>query len=88
MTRPLGERANETANDCQAGKLAVNASFGNDTLVNEGYTITKPSQEPPSSLNEGSRTISTLQESDTGIDKPVVNYTPPLRRSKRKRRNA
>jgi len=97
-------RANERANDSQAGAPAVDSSFGpvssfaSEASLEEPYTIEPLSQESQTLLNEDSNTTANPQESETSTDELVLDYRLPAKRSsrhskrshqsQRKRRNA
>jgi hypothetical protein len=94
-------QANERAGECQAGTLAVDASFGqassfaSEATLDGIYTIEALSQESRTPLTEDSNTTTRLQKSETSSGEPSVDYRPPVRRhskgspkSQRKRRNA
>jgi len=98
------KRANERANDSQAGASAVNSSFGpvssfaSEASLDEPYTIEPLSQESRTSLNEDSNTAANPQESEISTDELRLDYRLPAKRSsrdskrshqsQRKRRNA
>jgi hypothetical protein len=79
--------ANERAGECQAGTLAVDASFGqassfaSEATLGGIYTIEALNQEPRTSLTEDSNTNTRLQKSEASSGEPSVDYRPPVRRS-------
>jgi len=98
------KRANERANDSQAGAPAIDSSFdpvssfASEASLEEPYTIKPLSQESQTLLSEDSNTTANPQESETSTDELVLDYRLPAKRSsrhskrshqsQRKRRNA
>ena len=82
-------RANERANDSQAGALAVDESFGlvssfvSEASLDELYTIEAVSQESRTSPNEGSNITANLQESETSTDELLSDFRLPAKRFSR-----
>jgi len=98
------KRANERANDSQAGTPAIDSSFdpvssfASEASLEEPHTIEPLSQESQTLLSEDSNTTANPQESETSTDELVLDYRLPAKRSsrhskrshqsQRKRRNA
>lgn len=82
-------RANERANDSQAGALAVDESFGlvssfvSEASLDELCTIEAISQESRTSPNEGSNITANLQESETSTDELLSDFRLPAKRFSR-----
>jgi hypothetical protein len=88
------KRANKRADDSQAKRSAVGASFSGEASLDEPSTLSQQSQISP---NEGSNTTANLQESETSTDELALKspLLLPAKRSgghskpsQRKRRNA
>jgi hypothetical protein len=97
-------RANERVSECQAGTLAIDASFAqassfaSEATLDGTYTIEALSEESRTLLTEDSNTTTHLQKSKTSSGEPTLDYRAPVKRSgehskgssqsQRKRRNA
>ncbi len=97
-------QANARAAECQAGTLAINASFvqassfASEATLDGTHTIESLGEESRTSLTDDSNTTTHRQESETSSGEPTVDYRTPVKRasehskgssqSRRKRRNA
>jgi hypothetical protein len=80
-------RANERAGECQAGTIAVDASFGEATsfaseaTLHGTYTTEVLSQASQTLLTEDSNTTTGLHESEISLGEPSLDHRLPVTRS-------